>query len=491
MKLYKLFALAAVFGMTACYGIKDEDFPELSAITFSEVSDVIDVNIGEELVYTDLKVNSSLPVTYEWSYGQRKQTGTQQDMASITVISNKADIRYTFNRVGTYILRLKADNGEDIQFKYFTLNVNSGMDEGVLVLCDDDVKGTLTFIKQLPENAGADEQEIFPDVFSLINPEQELKKPTDMFISAYTSKEVQYRSLLISTADENGTIFKLEPKTFEYYNKTSMQENGGTHCTGFAGESASSAAYYTLMAGADGKTYRYDLYGDFVSERPDASATAKVDRAGRILYRTSATGKPKMENVLYNEHTLIQPENAKVTKLDFSGYKVVNFSTKANKNMVYVLLQKEGAENTYCIKSTTGALKAAKPVLADFVVEGGVKMDRNSIMVTSFNAPDFIYYSYDNAIYRWTPTTLPPTSPKITLPEGEQIMSMCTNFMGSFQGAAGTFETLLYVATWNPDRAGENKGSVYIYQFSDDSLVKKYEGICAKPVKIMYKYRIS
>ena len=196
--------MAAVFGMTACYGIKDEDFPELSAITFSEVSDVIDVNIGEELVYTDLKVNSSLPVTYEWSYGQRKQTGTQQDMASITVISDKADIRYTFNRVGTYILRLKADNGEDIQFKYFTLNVNSGMDEGVLVLCDDDVKGTLTFIKQLPENAGADEQEIFPDVFSLINPGQELKKPTDMFISAYTSKEVQYRSLLISTADENG-----------------------------------------------------------------------------------------------------------------------------------------------------------------------------------------------------------------------------------------------------------------------------------------------
>ena len=118
-------------------------------------------------------------------------------------------------------------------------------------------------------------------------------------------------------------------------------------------------------------------------------------------------------------------------------------------------------------------------------------MDRNSIMVTSFNAPDFIYYSYDNAIYRWTPTTLPPTSPKITLPKGEQIMSMCTNFMGSFQGAEGTFETLLYVATWNPDRAGENKGSVYIYQFSDDSLVKKYEGICAKPVKIMYKYRIS
>ena len=491
MKLYRLFALAAVFGMTACYGIKDEDFPELSAITFSEVSDIIDVNIGEELVYTDLKVTSSLPVTYEWSYGQRKQTGSPEDMASITKISDREDIRYTFNRVGTYILRLKVDNGEDIKFKYFTLNVNSGMDEGVLILCNEEDKGTLTFIKKLPENAGADEQEIFPDVFSLINPGQELKKPTDMFISAYTSKGVQYRSLLISTADESGNIFKLEPKTFEYYNKAGMKDNGGSHCIEFAGETASSAAYYTLMAGADGKTYRYDLFGDFIAERTDASATINAERAGRILYRTSATGKANMKQVLYNENTFIQPDNAKVNKLVFSGYKIVNFSAKADKNLVYVLLQKEGEDNTYCIKSTTGSLGAAKNVMADFIVEGGVKMDRNSKMVTSINAPDFIYYSYDNAIYRWTPTTLPPTSPKITLPEGEQIMSMCTNFMGSFQGAAGTFETLLYVATWNPDRTGENKGSVYIYQFSDDSLVKKYEGICAKPVKIMYKYRIS
>ena len=98
---------------TACFGIKDEDFKELSPITFNEVSGVIDVNIGTELIYTDLKVTSSLPVTYEWSYGQRKQNGSLEDMANITTISDKADIRYTFNRVGTYVLRLKVDNGED------------------------------------------------------------------------------------------------------------------------------------------------------------------------------------------------------------------------------------------------------------------------------------------------------------------------------------------------------------------------------------------
>ena len=82
---------------------------------------------------------------------------------------------------------------------------------------------------------------------------------------------------------------------------------------------------------------------------------------------------------------------------------------------------------------------------------------------------------------------MPPTAPKITLPEGEQVISICTNFQGSFQGATGTFENLLYVATWNPDRAGDKKGSVYVFQFSDDSRVKAYEGICGKPVKVMYK----
>lgn len=486
----RIAAALAISGMTACYGIDDENYLELSPITFNEVSDVIDVNIGEELVYTDLKVSSDLPVTYEWSYGQRKQNGSAEEMTGITKISDKAEIGYVFNRVGTYVLRLKVDNGEDIEFKYFTLNVNSGMDEGLLILCDDDGKGSLAFVKTLPENADADETEVYPDVFSLINPGQSLVSPTDMFISAYTVKDVQYRSLLISTADDEGTIFKLEPKTFEYYNKVSMVSVGGTYCTGFSGEAASSAAYYTLMAGADGRTFRYDLYGDFVAERTDASALTKVDRSGKLVYHTSATGNPNVKNVLYNEYMMIQPDNAKVTSLTFSGYKIVNFSAISLKNMVYVLLEKEDADNTYCIKSTTGSLGSAKSVKADFTVEGGVKMDRNSVMVNSVNASD-IYYTYEDAVWRWTPTSLPPTSPKITLPEGEKVVSMCTNFQGKFQGASGTFENLLYVATWNPSRAGDLKGSVYVFQFSDDSLVKKYEGICGKPVKVMYKYRIS
>lgn len=490
----KIYMLAFALLVSACYGIENEEFAPLSPITFNDAPSVINVNIGEELVFDALEVKSEKPVEYEWSFGRRKQTGDIYEMADITLISNEPEVRYTFNRVGTYILRLKVDNGEDIQFKYFTLNVNSGMDEGLLILCSDESgKGSLSFIKErTPEEVEADAQEIYPDVFSLINPDQTLMNPTDIYLSVHEAKDVQYRSLLVSTNDAEGSIFKLEPKTFEFYNRLSMKSETGASCLGFAGDAASGTTYnYAFMVGDNGHTYRYDLFGDFVVERADATATALVDKAFSDTYHTSSTAvKATRKPILYNENMLIQPVNAKVTKLAASGYRIVNLCSSSTKNLLYVLLESESNPGTYCIKSSTGTLGSYKAVLADFTLEEGLKMDRNSIMVNSFRSAD-VYYSFDNAVYRWGLTSKPATTPKIILPEGEQIVAMCTNYMGAFTDESGeVFETLLYIATYNPARSGK-KGSVYIYKFKDDSLIKSYEGICDKPVKLLWKYRIS
>ena len=115
-------------------------------------------------------------------------------------------------------------------------------------------------------------------------------------------------------------------------------------------------------------------------------------------------------------------------------------------------------------------------------------MDRNSKFVETLNAND-VYYTYDNAIYRWTLTGRPSTSPSIKLPAGEQIKDIATNFKGKEKGTEG--EDMLYVATYNPSRAGERKGSLYIYRFSDETLVKSYEGMFNEPVSVIYKYRIN
>lgn len=487
--IYRMTVLGLALCSAACFDAEDENFRTLESITFNDVSETIDVALGVELVYDKLQVVSELPVTYEWAYGKRKKNSKDEyAVESIEVISDKADIRHTFNRVGQYVLRLKADNSESIVYKYFTLNVNSGMDEGILILSNDpEGDGALTFIKKCSEDEiAAGEREIYPDVMATINPDNPLRKGTAMYLSEYTLKEVQYTSLLIATDDADGTIYKLNPKTLELYAVNRLGTDYGASCVEFAGETTSSAAYYVLMRGDNGHTYRYDLFADILGERPDASAAGLVTHAITSLYRTSATAKPSRKPFLYNATTMFQPGSGKVSSRSVEGYNIVNMCSASTKNLLYVLFRSKTDPNSYCIKSTTGALAAFKDVTS-FTADA-ITMDENSIMVNSKNSND-VYYSFDNRIYRWSLTSPPPTSAKLTLPDGEIIRSMATNFMGNF--GDDTQETLLYVATYNPNRPGEKKGSLYIFQFSDDTLVQKYEGICDDPVQVMYKYRIS
>lgn len=491
-----IITLIAVVSLAACYGINEENFPELAPISFNEVSDVIDIPLGEELVYDKLVVTSDKPVSYEWSYGPRKPEGKEFEMSECTVISNEPAIKYTFRRLGSYILRLKADNGESIVFKYFTLNVNSGMDEGLLLLnTDAEGNSCLSFIKTVNSSApeqgqSADEEQTFyEDVISYINPDQSIKNGTDLYMNVHEADDIQYASLLVSTKDENSTIYKLDPKTFTIYNKIPMKAQFDACCSEFVGDVATgSSAYYAFMVGSDGHTYRYDLFGDFVGERSDATKAGLVTGGYMDIYYSSATAtSANRKPVLYSEEKLFQPGNGKVTERSLSGYKVVNMCGAATTNKLYVLFESTANPGTYCIKSTTGSLGSFKNVVADFTAED-LQMDKNSIMVNTKKSSD-VYYSYNNKIYRWSLTSAPPASAKITLPAGEIIKDMATNFMGDFNN--GNEETLLYVATYNPDRAGEKKGSIYVYRFEDDSLVQSYEGKFDEPVKLLYKYRIS
>ena len=109
-------------------------------------------------------------------------------------------------------------------------------------------------------------------------------------------------------------------------------------------------------------------------------------------------------------------------------------------------------------------------------------------MVNAKNSAD-VYYNYDNKVWRWGLTAAPSESPvsAIAVPAGETITAMATNFMADFPD--GTDESLLYVATYNESTG---KGSVYVYDILTETLAASYKDVCdGKPLKLMYKYRIS
>lgn len=497
-KINRIFLMFLSFVlMSSCYGIDEENFRILEPITFNEVSSTIDVMNGEELVYGDLVVTSALPCTYEWAYGVKKSSASagEYDMQSIHVISDQPDIRHTFTRVGQYILRLRVDNGESVAYKYFTLNVNSGLDEGLLILSNDESgNGALTYIQN---ETDVEKSKVWDDIFTTINPDNTLSKVTDMYLSSHTTSNVTYKQLLVSTDDDCGSIYKLGPMDFSLYNIMNMRELIGTSCASFAGEVASGAqSNYAFVEGVDGRTLRYDLFGDFVTERTDASAAGSLTGAKMVVYTTNR--KP----ILHNETMLSLPGAlGKLTTQTLTGYNIVNFGCDRLKNMVYVLFRSQTDKDTYIVKTTTvslGNFKVPSANKEDFSAPE-MTMTEESVLVTSLTAPNYIYYSNANKVYRFDIQSVSfASSPVVTLPDGETICDMATSYVvkgGStgFEGAAGDNiknERYLYIATYNENRSGDKKGSLYIYDFSTHELVTRYEGIFGRPVRVMYKSRV-
>ena len=57
-------AVAALLSVS-CFGIDEGNYKELAPITFNEVSSVIDIPLGQELVFDKLQVTSDKPVEYQ------------------------------------------------------------------------------------------------------------------------------------------------------------------------------------------------------------------------------------------------------------------------------------------------------------------------------------------------------------------------------------------------------------------------------------------
>ena len=498
-RIFQLLSAAALLSVavSSCWKIDEGDTIDLAPIDLKAVSDTINADLGVELKYEGLTVASDREVSYEWSYGLPADGKTVEDhifkRGTIEKVSTTLTIDHTFTKLGTFILRLRADNGESIKYKYFTLNVNSGYDEGVTVLSNgEDGNGHLTFIRTLTsEESAAGKQEVFPDVFSSINTGQTLRNGARLFMSDATVDKVDYSGLLIATNDESGTMWHMEAKTFQLFKKSSML-SAGFSFKDFGGELASSSGFAVFILGENSHLYRYDMmvgnYIDMVDIKPMTGIFGG-------LSRKSADNATVRASYYRNSDSLAVRRSASTGTVYYTlpGYEVVNMATlrTAKTNSLYVLFRSKTNPDEYLIKNTDGigGTKALKTWGKDMTFTGSdLKMDAGCRFVGTKHSSD-VYYVYGNAIYRWSLISAPVSKPVITLPAGEQIRDIATNFLGKDKGDSG--EDLLYVATCNPSRSGEKKGSLYVYRFSDDTLVKSYEGIFWDPVSVLYKYRVN
>ncbi len=494
MKRLQLLILAALaVSVVSCnYGIPDTDYKTLAPIEI-----VADNNVyakqGVEFVF-DYEVKSDREVSYEWCYGAIN--GSFPQMRDSMVISHTKEINHTFLVPGNYVLRLKADNGESCIFKYFNFTVQAGFDRGIMVLCENEQgEGSLGFIKyRTPQEIADGEQYIWDDILETLNPDMDLKNPTDIYLTSYKDT----KSLIIGSKNP-ARVYKFNPATVELESVQKMDEEyPGSEPLQFIGEYSASADYYCFIASSDTYVYRYDFYADLVGLRSNSMAPVTKGYQG---YDGSAK-KP----FLYSDTHILYPASSAKEYAAPDTLKIVNMAymrtTSATKKLNIILQSRKEPSHYYTRNGTTSLGSSVNNTGGSFWAKGEVALDENSIMVTTA-ANQYAYYNFNDKIYRWDVTNLSNVNVTIPLvgdyqkmpdgssmiPEGEQICAM-NNFVNFADVSQNVDDTKLIVATYNPNRPGDKKGSVYVFDLTNNSLIEKYEGCFDKPVKVCYKFPI-
>ena len=206
-----LLPLCCGIALASCYGLDKEEYRELAPITVSGLDRTIYAKATETLHLDKLRVESESgqDLVYEWSYG--KPAGDFPGMVDTTFISSSPTLDYAFDKAGSYVLRLRIDNGESIGFHYYDLRVQAGFDEGFLILCNDDEgAGSLAFVKKRsPQEEAEGAQEIWDNLLT-INPEYDFRSLRDVYVF---SSPGYASGILISSGDDEGSIYRLDPVT--------------------------------------------------------------------------------------------------------------------------------------------------------------------------------------------------------------------------------------------------------------------------------------
>lgn len=468
MKIYVLILALFLPGILLQGCFDDDSAPGnklLVPVEIQAAHDTIDANFGEELVVDFVQVNqqgADLPLTYEWGWANLSYSnGVLKPYPlkdSLKVISHDPQLKYAFRKLGTFGLRLKIDNGESVGFKYFILNINSGLDEGLTVLSRDETgKGRLSFLRTLASRESQTTSAFMTDVMEFSNPGIPLEGVTDM---------IQHKGWLLIGTEQAGRIYNMDSRNFQVQTMSSFASDFPAFAVRkFTGNSAQN---YIYMSSSDREVYVYECENNVLLQT-EYFEGVQVDE-GYLC------NKPFFVN--YEIPELYSPKSAGINRSNqkLADYDVLHL-THLGSTVYVIMAYKENPQHVY-IASTSATFGSFKKV-QDYESETALNIGRNSLVVSS-NAYKYVYYTSGNTVYRWATGRQLPTEAFLPAFTTGEITAI----------GMDPAEKLLYIGVYDLDASSELKGSVYVYDADTGTLVNAYEGIADRPVRIIYKERV-
>lgn len=448
------------------------DFDELTFLAMQETNFAVEIE----------QSGNEKDLNFEWAYGELViETSGELNMREKKVISNDSILSFQFPLLGHYALRLMVDNGDDVKIKVFKLTVSAGYDNGLAVLTvDESNNGNMAFLKTLTDQdiANGVEESVISEFY------------TDLPINNPQAITSPYNKA-ICIADGEGKVFVFDQQTMALDMIARPKQLGsGTYITSF------SSYYYSPMGerlGAfcitnDKQVYRFDAILGELDQYKTNSRYAEFDMRNLEVDDMVENGYKYTFYVNYTNNTVhgiygnygyFGDFSEKYANIWAVGYPYNDSSSK----LYFMLTLKDDPSKYAIVRENKDFKERYSTVLdtLDFPAERTITKETKFINSDEYD--DYLFYTYNNKIYRWDYKYkgMPKVNDALDfdIPAGEEIVKMCFN--GDKDG------TKLFIATYNPYRSSEYKGSLYVYDADTFIRINAFEGVIHKAVDMIYK----
>ncbi len=491
IKFYIILSVALVFG--ACYDDKSTEATNpISEITIVRIDSVYDIYRNDTLIIKPLitQSNTPKPLKYKWEM-------------DLNEISTDDSLFFIGKSLGKFNCRLIVENEDGKSFFPFTLYVNSPYEEGITILSNDpDGKSMLSFMQN--GSTGF----VSGDCFAVNNP--------DIPFAAYAADMAQSGGSLILACQGGGesgdvpTLYYLNEKTFIVENMVEVPEFDDFKPTrlGLTSTSYSTTSFPILCE--NGKVYDFSTTECVVSKpRKFKSTYEQVCYVNDVQYFDILLWD-KDNQGLCNIYNGYGPYYCSETyHLDLESPDFVDLNYYSGRDLVALVqiqmtpAQKTNAGNRQeCLIVTKKGAKARLDLLPscfwvydnienisklDLTQNGTVALSKVPFDVSTPSVANKTYetmlFAKGNKIYRWY---YPDKLSKIST-ETELLSVGNENcIITSLTISADHKKT--YVAFYDPAKEGLN-GSIWTFDTDKGTILDKYDNICYKPVKVIYKKR--
>ena len=501
MKNFKwLLLLVALPLFVACF--EDKSTPAdkpLSNITIEQgIDSVYNIYKFDTLVIKPVisQENVDKPLSYTWEI-------------DLQPYSHDEVFEYVGNDLGKFNCRLIVENEDGKAFFPFVLYVNSDYEYGITVLSrDNDGKSMLSFMQE-PMTEGDTAKFTAYDCFTRNNP--------DEAFAAGAVDVVQSGGRLIIACQGGGernddpTIYYLNEKTMVIENMFTVPEYDDFKPTILGVPSVSPIGSIYPIICENGKVYDFSVTEGVVSEplkhKYSYAQSCIVDVNGGYYDILLFDNDNKGMSLIYNgygpyycgePYSLLLSDSLYATKNHFANRELITMvKVRMTAEQKSVTGHQEFLAMTK-LAGTPGISTRTEVLYTDFwgydyVNQASVFHVANQQLTTMMNNPIKIstpcianktyytmFFADGNKVRRWNYTS----SQMITQADVLQTVGSSKAVITGLEMSAD--HTLTYVAFYEPEQSGLN-GSVWVIDTDKGDILKKYDNVCYKPVKIMYK----